>query len=124
MVIVPINTASNKPVSLPYSPAIKANGFVFVSGQLPINDKGEMPSDMAGQTRQVMQNISALLKANGSSMDQIVKTTVFITNMSLFNDMNKVYVSYFEGILPARAAVEVSKLAKGAMVEIDAIALI
>jgi 2-iminobutanoate/2-iminopropanoate deaminase len=119
-----IFTTSIKPDSLPYSPAIKANGFIFVSGQLPLNEKGEMPSDMAGQTHQVMRNISTLLEANGSSIDKIVKTTVFISDMSLFGVMNEVYVSYFKGDLPARSAVEVSKLAKGAMVEIDAIAVV
>ena len=108
----------------PYSPAVQVNGLIFISGQLPLDDCGNMPSDIIGQTHQVMQNIAAILETAGSCMNNIVKTTVFITEMSSFADMNKIYSTYFTDILPARAAVEVCSLAKGAMVEIDAIALV
>lgn len=107
----------------PFSPAIKAAGLVFVSGQLPLDTSGAMPDDIVGQTRQVMENIKGLLEEAGSSLDNVVKCTVFLTNFEDFAKMNEVYGQYFQGTPPARAAVEVSRLARGAQVEIEAIAL-
>ena len=111
-----------KPIA-PYSPAIRAAGLVFVSGQLPLDLSGRMPEDVAAQTHQCMENIKALLQAAGSDLDKVVKCTVFLTDMDDFGSMNEVYAGYFPGTPPARAAVEVSRLARGARVEIEAIAL-
>ncbi len=107
----------------PYSPAIKAAGFVFVSGQLPIDPSGTMPDGMSAQTRQCLDNAKAILAASGVGLDSVVKCTVFITNMDEFGLMNEAYGQYFPELPPARSTVEVSRLAKGALVEIDAIAL-
>ena len=108
----------------PYSQATAAAGLVFVSGQLPVDAAtgafaGE---DIESQTRQSLTNIKYILEARGLSMANIVKTTVFLQNMDDFAAMNGVYASFFEGAFPARAAIEVSKLPKGALVEIEAIA--
>ena len=111
-----------KPIA-PFSPAIKAGGLVFVSGQLPLDASGSMPEDVAAQTRQCMENVKALVEAAGSRMERVVKCTVFLTNMDDFGGMNEVYAQYFPDAPPARAAVEVSRLARGALVEIEAIAL-
>lgn len=111
-----------KPIA-PFSPAIKAAGLVFVSGQLPLDSSGAMPDDIAAQTRQCMENIKALVEAAGSGLDRAVKCTVFLTDMDDFGKMNEVYATYFPDVPPARAAVEVSRLARGAKVEIEAIAL-
>lgn len=112
-----------KPIA-PYSPAIKAEGLVFVSGQLPLNHAGAMPEGMAAQTGQCLENMKALLAAAGLGMDHVVKCTVFITNMDDFGKMNEVYAKYFTDTPPARSTVEVSRLARGAMVEIEAIAMV
>lgn len=112
-----------KPGVLPGSPAMIANGFVFLSGQIPLDAQGNMPEGISGQTHQVMKNICALLEAAGSSINKVVKTTVYITDFSNFDEMNKAYVSYFDGDLPARSGIGVSSLIKDALVEIEAIAL-
>ena len=106
----------------PYSQAIEANGMVFVSGQLPINATTGV---MAGgaQARQSLENVKHILEEAGLSMANIVKTTVFLADMSLFADMNKVYATYFEGDFPARSAVAVKALPKDALVEIECIAV-
>ncbi len=111
-----------KPIA-PFSPAIKAAGLVFVSGQLPLDMSGSMPDDISAQTRQCMENIKALLEAAGSGLDRVVKCTVFLTNFDEFAKMNEVYGQFFADTPPARAAVEVSRLARGALVEIEAVAL-
>ena len=111
-----------KPVA-PFSPAIRAAGLVFVSGQLPLDRTGAMPQGTPAQTRQCMENVKALLEAAGTSLDRVVKCTVFITNMDEFAQMNEVYGQYFGETPPARACVEVPRLAKNALVEIEAIAL-
>jgi len=82
-----------------------------------------MPEGIAAQTRQCLENIKALVEAAGSSMDRVLKCTVFLTNFDDFSKMNEVYGQYFQGAPPARAAVEVSRLARGALVEIEAVAL-
>lgn len=109
----------------PYSQGVTAGNLVFVSGQLPIDpDTGVFAGDsIAEQTRQSLENVRQVLSAAGSSMEQVLKTTVFLKNMADFPEMNQVYSSFFQGqVLPARAAVEVSALPKGALVEIEVIA--
>lgn len=108
----------------PYSQAIEAGGMVFVSGQLPINAKtGEMAQGAQAQTRQSLENIKHILEEAGLTMGDVVKTTVFLEDMSLFGEMNEVYATYFEAPFPARSAVAVDALPKGASVEIECIAV-
>jgi 2-iminobutanoate/2-iminopropanoate deaminase len=110
----------------PYSQAIKANGFVFVSGQLSLRpgDK-EIDADAIGpQTEQVFANLRAILEAAGTSLDNLVKTTVFLQNLDDFAGMNEVYSKHVGERPPARSTVEVAKLPSGALVEIEAIALV
>ena len=111
-----------KPIA-PYSPAIKAAGMIFVSGQLPVDSAGAIPEGMAAQTRQCLENMGTLLSAAGVGFGDVVKCTVFITNMDDFGKMNEVYGQFFTDTPPARSTVEVSRLARGALVEIEAIAL-
>ncbi|NDV84343.1 RidA family protein [Bacteroides sp. 51] len=108
----------------PYSQAIEANGMVFVSGQLPIDAAtGNMAVSIEDQTRQSLENIKYILDAAGLTMEHIVKTTVFLNDMSAFAEMNKVYTTYFDGSYPARSAFAVKELPKGASVEIECIAV-
>jgi 2-iminobutanoate/2-iminopropanoate deaminase len=110
----------------PYSQAIRANGFVFVSGQLALRpDHAEIVGEgIAGQTEQVFANLRAILEAAGSSLDRLVKTTVFLTDLSDFAGMNEVYAQHVGEAPPARATIEVSALPSGAKIEVDAIALV
>lgn len=108
----------------PYSQAIEAGGMVFVSGQLPIDAAtGVMPQGAEAQARQSLENVKHILEEAGLTMAHIVKTTVFLADMSLFADMNKVYATYFDGGFPARSAVAVKALPKDALVEIECIAV-
>ena len=110
----------------PFSQAIRTGRFVFTSGQLPIDPKtGNLVNgDIRAQTRQVLENIRAILAAAGCSLEDVVKATIFITDMGDFTAVNEEYASYFnQGDKPARSTVEVSGLAKGAKVEIEAIAV-
>ena len=109
----------------PYSQAIKANGFVFASGQIPIiPETGEfVAGGITEQTEQVIKNLSRVLEAAGSGLDRVVKTTVFLADMEEFVAMNEVYGKYFSDEPPARATVEAASLPRGARVEIEAIAL-
>lgn len=109
----------------PYSQAIEANGMVFLSGQLPVDPAtGEFaPGGVAEQTAQSLENIKNILAEAGLTTANIVKTTVFLADMSLFAEMNGVYATYFEGDFPARSAVAVKALPKGALVEIECIAV-
>lgn len=108
----------------PYSQAIEAGRMVFVSGQLPINaETGEMAQGAQAQTRQSLENIKHILEEAGLTMGDVVKTTVFLEDMSLFGEMNEVYATYFEAPFPARSAVAVDALPKGASVEIECIAV-
>ena len=108
----------------PYSQAIKAGGLVFVSGQLPIDAvTGLMAVDVATQTRQSLENIRFILAEAGLTMADVVKTTVFLADMSFFSEMNQVYYTFFDGAFPARSAVAVKELPKGALVEIECIAV-
>lgn len=109
----------------PYSQAVEAGGLIFVSGQIPLSpDTGEMVAgDIEGQTEQVLKNLREILSAAGSSLEQVVKITVYITNMEHFSRMNEVYARYFSQDYPARVCVEVSGLPKQALVEIDVVAV-
>jgi 2-iminobutanoate/2-iminopropanoate deaminase len=109
----------------PYSQAIKANGFVFLSGQIALDTGTQqlISGDVAAQTERVLQNLAGILKAAGSSLEQVVKTTVFLKNMPDFAAMNEVYGRYFTEAPPARSTVEVARLPKDVLVEIDVIAL-
>jgi len=110
----------------PYSQAIKANGFVFVSGQLALHagDKEIAIDGIGPQTEQVFVNLQAILEEAGSSLDRIVKTTVFLQDLADFPEMNEVYAARVGSTPPARSTVEVAKLPSGALVEIEAIALV
>ncbi len=109
----------------PYSQAVVAGNLVFVSGQLPINAAtGEMPEGIKEQTAQSIENIKAILAEVGATLDNVVKTTVFLADMSLFGPMNEVYASEFKEVYPARCAYAVKELPKQALVEIDVIAAI
>jgi len=109
----------------PYSQAIKANGLVFVSGQVALDPATQqvVPGDVAAQTERALQNLAGILKAAGTSLDRAVKTTVFLKNMSDFAAMNEVYGRHFTQAPPARSTVEVARLPKDVLVEIDVIAL-
>lgn len=107
----------------PYSQAIEAGPFVYTSGQLPINPAdGTMPADIAGQTHQSLENVKAILNEAGLSMDNVVKTLVFLADMNDFAAMNAVYQEYFSAPYPARSAVAVKTLPKNALVEIEVVA--
>ena len=109
----------------PYSQAVEVNGMVFLSGQIPVDPAtGEfVPGGVTEQTIQVFENIKNVLAEAGLTTANIVKTTVFLADMSLFAEMNAVYAKYFEGDFPARSAVAVKALPKGALVEIESIAV-
>jgi 2-iminobutanoate/2-iminopropanoate deaminase len=109
----------------PYSQAVRAGGFVFASGQIPLDPKtGEFVSGgVAEQTEQVMRNLTAVLEAAGCGLDSVVKTTVFLADMSDFAAMNEVYGRYFKENPPARATVQAARLPRDARVEIEVIAL-
>ena len=109
----------------PYSQAIRANGFVFVSGQVSIDPATQqvISGDVAAQADRVLKNLSAILKAAGSGLEKVVRSTVFLKNMNDFGAMNEVYGRYFNVVPPARSTVEVARLPKDVLVEIDVIAL-
>jgi len=123
-----IISTTNAPAAIgPYSQGTAGAGLVFVSGQLPINpENGQFASnEIEGQTKQSLKNLQEILKASGSSFDNVLKTTVYLKSMDDFAAMNKVYSDFFkEGSYPARSAVEVGRLPKDALVEIEAIALL
>jgi 2-iminobutanoate/2-iminopropanoate deaminase len=108
----------------PYSQAIKSGDLLFVSGQIPLDPKtGNLVSgDIEAETRRVMDNLSAVLSAAGAKFENLVKTTIYLTDLGDFAAVNRVYASYFSLDPPARATVQVSALPRGARVEIDAIA--
>jgi 2-iminobutanoate/2-iminopropanoate deaminase len=109
----------------PYSQAIKANGFIFVSGQVAIDPATAqvIAGDVAAQTDRVLRNLSEILEAGGSGLGKVVRCGVFLKSMNDFGRMNEVYGKYFSSAPPARSTVEVSRLPKDVLVEIDAIAL-
>ena len=118
-------TTAQAPAAIgPYSQGVAAGNMVFVSGQIPINPvTGDLAGpDIESQTHQSLKNVAAVLAAAGLTLDDVVKTTVFIKDMNSFTAMNAVYASYFSVPFPARAAVEVARLPKDVLVEIEAIA--
>lgn len=110
----------------PYVQAIKANGFVYTAGQIPIDPKtgNIVGGGIAEQTRQVLENLKAVVAAAGSSLDRVIKATVFLKNMGDFAVMNDVYAEYLGNFKPARSTVAVSELPRGALIEIDLVALV
>lgn len=110
----------------PYSQAIKANGFVFLSGQIALDPQTQqiLEGDVARQTERVLENLKAIVEAAGSSIQRVVKTTVFLADMNDFAAMNEVYGRYFLAQPPARSTVEVARLPRDARIEIDLIALL
>jgi len=117
-------STENAPAAIgSYSQAIVANGFVFTAGQIALRPDGTfVDGGIAAQAEQVIRNLAAVLEAAGSSLESVVKTTVFLADISDFAEMNSVYASYFTG-KPARSTVAVKSLPKGALVEIDVIAV-
>lgn len=118
-------STTNAPAAIgPYSQAIEANGFVFASGQIPVNPAtGEIPEGIEAQADQVMKNMQNLLAAAGTSLEQVVKTTVFIQSMNDFAAINGIYSKYFDKDCPARSCVEVACLPKNVLLEMEAIAV-
>ena len=109
----------------PYEQGIKAGDFIYTAGQIPIDPKtgNFVPGAIAEQTRQVLENLKAVLEAAGSSLDRVVKATVFLKNMADFASMNEIYAEYLAQAKPARSTVAVAELPRGALVEIDFVAL-
>ena len=109
----------------PYSQGIVVGNMVYTSGQIPVNPAdGSIPATIEEQTEQSLKNVKAVLEAAGASMNTVIKTTVFIQNMDDFAKINAIYANYFNGpVLPARSCVEVAKLPKGVLIEIEAAAV-
>ncbi|MDD2958531.1 MAG: RidA family protein [Lachnospiraceae bacterium] len=108
----------------PYSQAIEVNGLVYTSGQIPVDPAtGAAPEGAAAQAEQAFKNLAALLEAAGSSMAQVIKTTVFIKDMNDFGTINEVYARYFPAPFPSRSCVEVARLPKDVLLEVEAIAV-
>ena len=109
----------------PYSQAVRGNGFIFVSGQIPLNpDTGTVTgNDIESQTHQAIRNLEAILKAAGAGLDKVVKTTVFLSDLDDFSRFNRIYEEYFGEAKPARATVQVARLPKEVLLEIEAIAI-
>ncbi|MGA2419553.1 MAG: RidA family protein [Candidatus Acidiferrum sp.] len=114
-----------KPIG-PYSQAVRVNGFLYVSGQIALDPKtGEMTAgNIAQQTERTMENVKGIVEAAGSKMAHVIKTTVFLKNMTDFAAMNEVYARYFSAAPPARSTVEVARLPKDALVEVEVVAVI
>lgn len=108
----------------PYSQAIEIDGMIYTSGIIPVvPETGEIPEGSVAQAKQALTNLSNLLQAAGSSMEAVVKTTVFIKEMNDFAAINEVYATFFTGAFPARSCVEVARLPKDVMLEIEAVAI-
>jgi 2-iminobutanoate/2-iminopropanoate deaminase len=119
-----VRTDKAAPAAGPYSQAIQTDMLIFASGQLPIDPKtGDLPNGIEAQTRQSLANLQAVLEEGGASFATVVKTTVFLKNMGDFAVMNGIYAEYFNDKPPARSTIEVARLPKDALVEIEAIAL-
>lgn len=110
----------------PYSQAVRAGDFIYLSGQIPLDPaSGELVAgDIAAQTRQVMENLSAVLTAAGASWSQAVKTTIYLADLGDFNAVNAVYAGYFQAEPPARVTIQAAGLPRGALVEIDVVAYV
>lgn len=107
----------------PYSQGVRTGSLVFCSGQLPIDLAGNIPSTVVDQTHQSLKNVSAVLEAGGASLKSVVKTIVFLKNMNDFAAMNEVYATYFPHNPPARSTIEVARLPRDVLVEIEAVAI-
>ena len=119
-----VTTVKAPPAIGPYSQAVQAGEFVFVSGQIPVKADGLLvQGDLKAQTEQCLQTVREILQAAGLTLGDVVKTTVYLTDMSQFGPMNDAYMKAFSRPFPARATVQVSALPKGAAVEIEAIAI-
>jgi 2-iminobutanoate/2-iminopropanoate deaminase len=120
-----IKTEQAPPAIGPYSQAIAGGGLVFAAGQIPLDPRTgqSVPGDVRVQTKRVLDNLKAVLEAAGSSMDKVVKTTVFLRDLNDFGAMNEIYGEYFKESPPARSTVQVAKLPRDAAVEIEAVAL-
>lgn len=119
-----IVTTQNAPQAIgPYSQAIVANGVIYTSGQIGLNPQGTLVSGIEAQTRQVLNNLSEVLKVGGSSLKNVVKTTIFLSDMEDFALVNEIYAEFFGTHKPARSTVAVKTLPKDALVEIECIAL-
>jgi 2-iminobutanoate/2-iminopropanoate deaminase len=110
----------------PYSQAIRAGNFLFCSGQIPLDPATNqvVPGDVKAQTKRVMENIAAVLAAGGASFDQVAKTTIYLKSMGDFPSVNEIYGAYFKGVAPARSTVEVARLPKDVLVEIEVLAVV
>lgn len=119
-------TTKNAPAAIgPYSQGIKTGNLVFTSGQLPINPStGQLITDIKAAARQSLENVKAILESAGTSMDNAVKVTVFLKDMNDFAAVNEVYSEYFKDNAPARSAIQVAKLPKDGVIEIEAIAFV
>ncbi len=123
MTIAAVSTAAAPAAIGPYSQAIRAGGLLFVSGQLGIEPAtGTLAEGTAAQVRRAMDNLSAILAAAGLSLDRVVKTTLFLTDLGDFATVNEIYGSYFKGAFPARSTIQVAALPKGGRFEIEAVA--
>ncbi len=116
-------STQNAPAAIgPYSQAIKVGNMLFTSGQIPVNPQtGEIPEGVEAQAKQAMTNVKNLVEASGASMDNVVKTTVFIKNMEDFATINSIYAEFFTKPYPARSCVEVARLPKDVLLEVEAI---
>ena len=119
-----VNATEKAPGAIgPYSQAMRIGNMIFTSGQIPLNPAtGEMVTEIAAATKQSLENVKAILEVEGATMDNVIKTTVFLSDMNNFVAMNEVYATYFPQNPPARSAVEVARLPKDAVVEIEVIA--
>ena len=119
----PINTSGAPKAIGPYSQAVKSGSLVFISGQIPLDPKTMelVGEDVVRQTHQVFKNLSAIAKASGGNLVDIVKMTIYLTNLDNFSKINEIMASYFQEPYPARATIEVSALPKAALVEVEAI---
>jgi 2-iminobutanoate/2-iminopropanoate deaminase len=126
MTIQIINTDRAPAAIGPYSQAVAAGGMLYVSGQIPLDPAtGEIVSgDLSAQTKQVLENLKAVVEAAESRMNKVVKVTIYLTDMQQFAVVNEIYGTYFSAPYPARACVEVSQLPKGVQVEMDAVAVL
>lgn len=120
-----IIATQNAPQAIgPYSQAIKANGVIYTSGQIGLNPQGILVEGIEAQTRQVLNNLSEVLKAGGSSLQQVFKTTIFLSDMEDFALVNAIYAEFFGEHKPARSTIAVKTLPKNALVEIECMALV
>jgi 2-iminobutanoate/2-iminopropanoate deaminase len=121
---IAVETADAPKAIGPYSQAIVANGFVFAAGQIGTDPKtGQLADGIEAQVEQTLRNIAAVLKSSGSTMDQVVKTTVFLADMNDFSKMNEIYGRHFKAPFPARSTVQVARLPRDARIEIEVIAI-